>query len=69
MCYGTSVFQVDSLVKYLWDAMLDLDDLTSSTHSMMTLLSALLTVDRLQQFKFVPMITFVCCCLLLTRKP
>ena len=35
----------------LWDALLDLDDLTSSTHSMMALLSALLTVDRLKKIQ------------------
>ncbi|XP_067936864.1 TATA-binding protein-associated factor 172-like [Watersipora subatra] len=37
--------KVEGLINSLWDALLDLDDLTSSTHSMMALLSALLTVE------------------------
>ncbi|XP_034079596.1 TATA-binding protein-associated factor 172 isoform X1 [Gymnodraco acuticeps] len=41
--------EVPFIVNTLWDALLDLDDLTSSTNSIMTLLSLLLTYPRVRQ--------------------
>lgn len=43
------VSQVPFIVNTLWDALLDLDDLTASTNSIMTLLSLLLTYPQVQQ--------------------
>ncbi|XP_010780270.1 TATA-binding protein-associated factor 172-like [Notothenia coriiceps] len=40
--------EVPFIVNTLWDALLDLDDLTSSTNSIMTLLSLLLTYPRVR---------------------
>ncbi|XP_054654807.1 TATA-binding protein-associated factor 172 isoform X1 [Dunckerocampus dactyliophorus] len=41
--------KVPFIVNTLWDALLDLDDLTASTNSIMTLLSSLLTYPQVQQ--------------------
>uniref|UniRef100_H3CEF8 B-TFIID TATA-box binding protein associated factor 1 n=1 Tax=Tetraodon nigroviridis TaxID=99883 RepID=H3CEF8_TETNG len=41
--------EVPFIVNTLWDALLDLDDLTASTNSIMTLLSLLLTYPQVQQ--------------------
>ncbi|KAF6727063.1 TATA-binding protein-associated factor 172, partial [Oryzias melastigma] len=41
--------KVPSIVNTLWDALLDLDDLTASTNSIMTLLSSLLTYSQVRQ--------------------
>ncbi|XP_063291293.1 TATA-binding protein-associated factor 172 isoform X1 [Pelobates fuscus] len=41
--------QVPSILSTLWDALLELDDLTASTNSIMTLLSSLLTYPQVQQ--------------------
>uniref|UniRef100_A0A3P9J9Q0 BTAF1 RNA polymerase II, B-TFIID transcription factor-associated n=1 Tax=Oryzias latipes TaxID=8090 RepID=A0A3P9J9Q0_ORYLA len=40
--------EVPSIVNTLWDALLDLDDLTASTNSIMTLLSSLLTYPQVR---------------------
>ncbi|XP_069467480.1 TATA-binding protein-associated factor 172 isoform X2 [Ambystoma mexicanum] len=40
---------VPFIVRTLWDALLELDDLTASTNSIMTLLSSLLTYTQVQQ--------------------
>lgn len=48
-----SVSQVPFIVNTLWDALLDLDDLTASTNSIMTLLSLLLTYPQVQQCRSV----------------
>lgn len=45
--------QVPFIVNTLWDALLDLDDLTASTNSIMTLLSLLLTYPQVQQCRSV----------------
>ena len=42
------------IVNTLWDALLDLDDLTASTNSIMTLLSSLLTYPQVRQCRSVP---------------
>ncbi|XP_061914731.1 TATA-binding protein-associated factor 172 [Entelurus aequoreus] len=42
--------KVPFIVNTLWDALLDLDDLTASTNSIMTLLSSLLTYPQVWQF-------------------
>lgn len=47
------VSQVPFIVNTLWDALLDLDDLTASTNSIMTLLSLLLTYPQVQQCRSV----------------
>lgn len=47
------VFQVPFIVNTLWDALLDLDDLTASTNSIMTLLSSLLTYPQVRQCRLV----------------
>lgn len=47
------VFQVPFIVNTLWDALLDLDDLTASTNSIMTLLSSLLTYPQVRQCRSV----------------
>uniref|UniRef100_A0A6Q2Y175 BTAF1 RNA polymerase II, B-TFIID transcription factor-associated n=1 Tax=Esox lucius TaxID=8010 RepID=A0A6Q2Y175_ESOLU len=41
--------EVPFIVNSLWDALLELDDLTSSTNSIMTLLSSLLTYPQVRQ--------------------
>ncbi|KAM6997549.1 TATA-binding protein-associated factor 172 [Tautogolabrus adspersus] len=41
--------KVPFIVNTLWDALLDLDDLTASTNSIMTLLSSLLTYPQVRQ--------------------
>ncbi|KAM4032830.1 TATA-binding protein-associated factor 172 isoform 3-T3 [Anomaloglossus baeobatrachus] len=41
--------QVPFILSTLWDALLELDDLTASTNSIMTLLSSLLTYPQVQQ--------------------
>ncbi|KAG5831429.1 hypothetical protein ANANG_G00303630 [Anguilla anguilla] len=41
--------QVPFIVNTLWDALLELDDLTASTNSIMTLLSSLLTYPQVRQ--------------------
>lgn len=41
--------QVPFIISTLWDALLELDDLTASTNSIMTLLSSLLTYPQVQQ--------------------
>ncbi|KAM4703865.1 TATA-binding protein-associated factor 172 [Rhinophrynus dorsalis] len=41
--------QVPFIMSTLWDALLELDDLTASTNSIMTLLSSLLTYPQVQQ--------------------
>ncbi|XP_029306426.1 TATA-binding protein-associated factor 172 [Cottoperca gobio] len=41
--------KVPYIVNTLWDALLDLDDLTASTNSIMTLLSSLLTYPQVRQ--------------------
>ncbi|XP_028845872.1 TATA-binding protein-associated factor 172 [Denticeps clupeoides] len=41
--------EVPSIVNILWDALLELDDLTASTNSIMTLLSSLLTYPQVRQ--------------------
>ncbi|XP_029963411.1 TATA-binding protein-associated factor 172-like isoform X1 [Salarias fasciatus] len=41
--------RVPFIVNTLWDALLDLDDLTASTNSIMTLLSSLLTYPQVRQ--------------------
>ncbi|XP_060942934.1 TATA-binding protein-associated factor 172 [Limanda limanda] len=41
--------KVPNIVNTLWDALLDLDDLTASTNSIMTLLSSLLTYPQVRQ--------------------
>ncbi|XP_034464473.1 TATA-binding protein-associated factor 172 isoform X2 [Hippoglossus hippoglossus] len=41
--------KVPNIVNTLWDALLDLDDLTASTNSIMTLLSSLLTYPQVWQ--------------------
>ncbi|XP_005991591.1 TATA-binding protein-associated factor 172 isoform X2 [Latimeria chalumnae] len=41
--------KVPFIVRTLWDALLELDDLTASTNSIMTLLSSLLTYPEVQQ--------------------
>uniref|UniRef100_A0A8C5E6B9 BTAF1 RNA polymerase II, B-TFIID transcription factor-associated n=1 Tax=Gouania willdenowi TaxID=441366 RepID=A0A8C5E6B9_GOUWI len=41
--------KVPLIVNTLWDALLDLDDLTASTNSIMTLLSSLLTYPQVRQ--------------------
>lgn len=46
-------FQVPFIVNTLWDALLDLDDLTASTNSIMTLLSSLLTYPQVQQCRYI----------------
>lgn len=43
------VAQVPFIVNTLWDALLELDDLTASTNSIMTLLSSLLTYPQVRQ--------------------
>lgn len=43
---------VPFIVSTLWDALLELDDLTASTNSIMTLLSSLLTYPQVQQCRF-----------------
>lgn len=45
----TVLCQVPFIVNTLWDALLDLDDLTASTNSIMTLLSSLLTYPQVRQ--------------------
>lgn len=45
--------QVPFIVNTLWDALLDLDDLTASTNSIMTLLSLLLTYTQVRQCRSV----------------
>lgn len=45
--------QVPFIVNTLWDALLDLDDLTASTNSIMTLLSSLLTYPQVQQCRYI----------------
>lgn len=47
------VSQVPFIVNTLWDALLDLDDLTASTNSIMTLLSSLLTYPQVRQCRSV----------------
>lgn len=47
------VRQVPFIVNTLWDALLDLDDLTASTNSIMTLLSSLLTYPQVRQCRSV----------------
>ncbi|XP_051883424.1 TATA-binding protein-associated factor 172 isoform X1 [Pristis pectinata] len=42
--------EVPFIVNTLWDALLDLDDLTASTNSIMTLLASLLTYRQIQQY-------------------
>ncbi|XP_060697914.1 TATA-binding protein-associated factor 172 isoform X1 [Hemiscyllium ocellatum] len=42
--------EVPFIVNTLWDALLELDDLTASTNSIMTLLSSLLTYSQIQQY-------------------
>lgn len=51
--FNVEVFQVPSIVNTLWDALLDLDDLTASTNSIMTLLSSLLTYSQVRQCRSV----------------
>lgn len=41
--------QVPFIMNTLWDSLLDLDDLTASTNSIMTLLSSLLTYPQVRQ--------------------
>lgn len=53
MPYFVLVSQVPFIVNTLWDALLDLDDLTASTNSIMTLLSLLLTYPQVQQCRSV----------------
>lgn len=45
--------KVPFIVNTLWDALLDLDDLTASTNSIMTLLSSLLTYPQVRQCRAV----------------
>lgn len=52
-CDCVHVSQVPFIVNTLWDALLDLDDLTASTNSIMTLLSLLLTYPQVQQCRSV----------------
>jgi hypothetical protein len=40
--------QLPKLLTVLWDTLLDLDDLTASTSSVMSLLSRLLTFDQVR---------------------
>ena len=40
--------QVPELLSILWDTLLDLDDLTASTSSVMALLAALLAFDNVR---------------------
>ncbi|XP_012515118.1 PREDICTED: TATA-binding protein-associated factor 172 [Propithecus coquereli] len=47
--YALAVRQVPFIINTLWDALLELDDLTASTNSIMTLLSSLLTYPQVQQ--------------------
>lgn len=53
MHLSVHVSQVPFIVNTLWDALLDLDDLTASTNSIMTLLSLLLTYPQVQQCRSV----------------
>ena len=48
------------IVNTLWDALLDLDDLTASTNSIMTLLSSLLTYPQVRQCRSVPLLPDHC---------
>ncbi|GAB1302362.1 B-TFIID TATA-box-binding protein-associated factor 1 [Apodemus speciosus] len=41
--------KVPSIINTLWDSLLELDDLTASTNSIMTLLSSMLTYPQVQQ--------------------
>lgn len=47
-----SFSQVPNIVNILWDALLELDDLTASTNSIMTLLSSLLTYPQVRECKY-----------------
>lgn len=47
------VSQVPFIVNTLWDSLLDLDDLTASTNSIMTLLSSLLTYPQVRESRSV----------------
>ena len=48
-----------SLTKILWDSLLDLDDLTSSTHSIMELLAGIVSQpEGLQAGVFIPFLYF-----------
>lgn len=53
------VLQVPFIVNTLWDALLDLDDLTASTNSIMTLLSLLLTFPHVRQCRSEPLNGFL----------
>ena len=45
---GVRTLQVPELLSILWDTLLDLDDLTASTSSVMALLAALLAFDNVR---------------------
>lgn len=51
--------EVPFIVNTLWDALLDLDDLTASTNSIMTLLASLLTYRQIQQYSIQQSLTIL----------
>lgn len=49
LLFFSGIVQVPFIVNSLWDALLELDDLTASTNSIMTLLSSLLAYPQVRQ--------------------